>query len=157
MWRHRWVVLVASVLVAGVVFVGLSFEAKVYQATAELSVTAGQAANGQQAIQDVTPFLATTYANLAKTRPVLADAARRSRLHISEEIADARISVQTPSSIGFLELTATGPSSQDATALDSAISAALVDAVKSQQQQALQAQLAPIQSDLQQLAAQIAS
>ncbi len=157
MWRHKWVVLLSSVLVAVVVFVGLSSEAKVYQATAELSVTAGQAASGQQAIQDATPFLATTYATLTMTKPVLADAAKRSRLHISEETAAARISVQTPNNIGFLELSAKGPSTHDAIALDSAISAALVNAVKTQQQQALRAQLAPVQSELQQLAGQIAS
>lgn len=155
MWRHRWVVLLASVLVAVVVFVGLSFEAKVYQATAELGVTAGQTSSGD-AIQD-TPFLAVTYATLTKTRPVLADAAKLSRLHISEETADARISAQTPGSIGYLELTATGPSPHDAIALDNGISTALVDAVKTQQQQALQAQLASVQSELQRLAKQIDS
>jgi len=147
---------VASALVAALVFGALSLQSKVYQANAQLIVTAGQVASGQQAIQDETPFLATTYATLAQTRPVLADAAKRSGLHIDEQTASDRISVQTPNNIGYLEISATGPSPQDATALDAAISDALVNAVQIQQQQALQEQIGPLQTKLQQLANQIA-
>ncbi len=157
MWRHRWVVLGASVVVAVVVFIALSLEAKVYQANAELSVTAGQASNGQQAIQDAVPFLAQTYADLAQTRPVIANAARLSGLGISEQTAASRVSVQTPGSLGFLVLTATGPSPQAATALDKATSDALVSAVATQQTQDLQAQVANLQNEIQQLNSQTAA
>lgn len=157
MWRHRWVVLGASVIVTVVVFIALSLEPKVYQASAEVSVTAGQAASGQQAIQDAVPFLAATYADLAQTRPVIANAAKLSGLGISEQTAASRISVQNPGSLGYLVLEATGPSPQDATALDKAISQALVSAVASQQGQALQSQVANLQSEIQQLNAQIAA
>lgn len=157
MWRHKWVVLVLSVVAAGVTFGVLSGESKVYQATAQLNVIAGQAENGQQPLQDATPFLAQTYATLAQTRPVLADAARRSGLHINEDIASTRVSVLTPGGIGYLQVAAKGPTPQAATALDSAASQALVDAVNAQQQQALQTQVAPIQNELQQLGSQLSS
>lgn len=152
-WRHRWVVLVASVLVAIVVFAAFSLEAKVYEANAELSVSVGGGGSNGSSISQTLPFLASTYADLAQTRPVVADAARRSGLGISEQTAASRISVSTPGSIGFVELTATGPSLQDAVALDKGISDALVAAVQAQQQQILQ----PLEAQAQQLAAQIAA
>jgi len=155
-WRHRWLVLAASVLVAGLVYIGTSALQAVYQADAQLSVTAGQAAAGQ-GVQGAVPFLATTYQSLAKTSPVLADAAKRSGLHITEETADARTSVQTNSATGFLNIAATGPSAEDATALAMAMSNALIAAVNSQQQQALNQDTAPIQSEIAQIENQLSS
>lgn len=157
MWRHRLAVVAASLVVAVVVYGGLSLESKVYQATAQLSVISGQATSGQQPASQVTPFLAASYATLAQTRPVLADAAKGSGLGISEQTADDRISVQQPGGIGYLTITATGPSPHAATALDGAETAALTNAVQVEQQQALQSQLASIQSELNKLQAQISS
>lgn len=153
MWRHRWVVLVASVLVAVLVFAAFSLGAKVYEANAELSVSVGGGGSNGQSISQTLPFLASTYSDMAQTRPVVAAAAKLSGLRISEDTAASRISVSTPGSIGFVELTATGPSLQDAVALDKGLSVALVNQVQAQQQQALQ----PLQAQAQQLAAQIAA
>lgn len=150
MWRHRWAVLASSVLVAVVVFVGFSLQAKVYQATAEISVIVSTGASGQPVQQDI-PFLALTYAGLAHTRPVLAQAAKLSHLQISEDTAAARVSVQTPGSIGYIVLDATGPSPTAAAALDRALSVALVDEVQAEQQQQLQ----PLVNKAQQLQTQL--
>jgi polysaccharide biosynthesis transport protein len=156
-WRYKWVTLSASVLVAACVFVALSLQSKTYEASAELNVNAGQSASNSSGLQDVTPFLAQTYAQLAQTRPVLADAARRSGLHISESTAAQRISTQTPGDIGLIELSATGPSPQAAVDLARGASGALVAAVASQQRQALQAQVAPLQNEINQLTNQLNS
>jgi capsular exopolysaccharide synthesis family protein len=155
-WRNRWAVLIGSVVVAAALYGALSTEPKVYNATAVLSVTAGQAAVGNQPIQDVTPFLATTYAGLAKTRPVIADAATRSGLNIDEGTADGRISVAVSATAGFLNVSATGPSPEAATALARAMGQALPAAVTAQQQASLQALEAPIQSEIAQVQTQLA-
>ncbi len=157
MWRHRWTVLLAALLVAGATYGAFSFEPNVYQANAQVNVVAGQAANGQQSVQELTPFLAQTYETLAKTRPVVSAAVRASHLNISEGTASSRISVQNPGSLGFLVLTADGPSPDSALALDKGLTQALVNAVQVQQQQALQTQLSPIENEANQLASQIAA
>lgn len=153
-WRHKWAVLVGSLAVAGATYGITSNQAKVYQASSELTVTVAQA-NTSQGIEDVTPFLAETYASLATTRPVLQAAVRNSGLNISESTAADRTAAQTPGSAGFIELTANGPSPQSATALGRGLSQALISAVKTQQQQALQNQTASIQAYVNQLGTQL--
>lgn len=153
MWRHKWAVLIGAVVVAVVVYAVLSVQPKVYQATAELSVTA----NGQAAIQDATPFLAATYAALAATRPVDAAAAHLSGLGVSAATVQDRISVQVSSTVGYLEVTATGPSPAAATALARGMSQALVAAVSAQQGQALEEQLTTINLEITHLGAQLSA
>ena len=148
-WRRKWLIVVASVLVAVAVFLVSNSQGRTYRAQAQLNVTPGQPPNIQQPVGgDVTLFLASTYAQLGQTRPVIEDAVARSRLHISEQTAADRLNVTASSQVGFITVTATGPSPADATSLAAGEAQALSNAVTLQQNAEVQASLAPVQQQI---------
>lgn len=147
-WRHRWAVLAATVAIAILVFIVSETRPSTYQAQEQLSVSIPQTQTGQPPDQTSVVFVADTYAQMGLTRPVISDAAKRSGLNISEQTASDRISVTASTNVGFVTVSATGPSGTDATKLASAESTALVQAVKTQQAQALQSQVAPVQAQI---------
>lgn len=153
--RRRWTVLAASLVVAAVVFGYSATRAAVYQANALIGVSAGRA-TGDNATQQATVFLARNYAQLAGTRPVLADAAARSGLAISPTEAGRRLTASASNDVGFLTITAEGPSREAATSLATGAAEALMGAVASEKAQALREALAPVNDEIRALEAQLA-
>jgi polysaccharide biosynthesis transport protein len=156
-WRRRWYIVLASLLIAGAVYGFTTTRAKTYQAQAQLLVTPGQTSSNQPVSQTDTVFLASTYAQLGTTRPIIQDALQRSRLHITEQTAAKRITVSASSQVGFITVAATGPSTGDATALARGEVQALTGAVTAQQTAATSAALAPVQQQIAQLGNQLAA
>jgi receptor protein-tyrosine kinase len=101
-------------------------------------------------------FLSRNYAELSSTRPILADAALRSKLALSSAEARRRISSRAASDVGFITINATGPTPDDATRLAQATADALIAAVADEQTRALQSALAPIDSEISQVGGELA-
>lgn len=129
-WRRRWLVLGISLGVALLVFAASATRPKVYRADAVLRVPAGPATSDRFAEQ--TLFLARTYAELATTRPVLADAVRRSGLPVGLDDARRRVRATADNDVGFIRVTATGPSRPAAETLATAVTDAVLAAVAEQ-------------------------
>ena len=156
-WRRRWRVAVASLVVAAVVAAWSLSKPPVYEATTDVSVTSGRATAGESVTKDDTLFLAGTYAELAETRPVLAAAASGSGLDLSPTVVGQRLSASSSSDVGFVTISATGPSPDEASALAGAAAEALIEAVSAQQEQILREVLGPVESEIEELAAQLGS
>lgn len=158
MWRRKWLIGAIAVLAFLVVFVLTSLQSKVYQADAEISVTpAFSADTGQSASQDAATYLASLYAALGTTRPVLSEAATASHLGISEVTVQSRISVVASQTVGFITITADGASASAAQALDQALVSSLLKTVAAQQAASLASELAPVKSQIQSVSAQLAA
>ncbi|HWC39540.1 MAG TPA: hypothetical protein VG476_13470, partial [Acidimicrobiales bacterium] len=157
-WRRKWHILLATVAVTVAVYFVTDSQARTYRADAQLNVTAGKSSTDQQPPgADLTLFLASTYAQLGQTRPVIADAVARSGLHISEETAAKRLSVTASSQVGAVNIAATGPNPTEATALARGESEALTATVGAEQAASLQASLAPVQAQIAQVGNELAS
>ena len=154
-YRRRWPVLLASLLVASLAYAWSVTRPPVYRAKALISVTSGRAVSGESVTEEDTLFLTRNYAELARTRPVVADAAVRSGLPVSAGDARRRLSAQAESDVGFLSVTAEGPSPASATALATGAVDALLAAVTAQQAEALREALAPVDSEIQRLEGQL--
>ncbi|HEV3451463.1 MAG TPA: hypothetical protein VG869_09675 [Acidimicrobiia bacterium] len=153
--HNWWRILLVSAVVAGAAYAWSSQKASVYQANAFLNVTAGGSQNGTVSAKDQTPFLASTYAQLATTKPVLARAAQRSGLAISEKTAESRVSASASNGLGFVTITAKGPHPEDASRLANAVAQSLIVAVNAQQDQAIREDLAPVNQQIQGLQSQL--
>ena len=153
-WRRKWWVLLASMVIAVLVYAVFDLQQPTYQATAELQVVPGQVASSSTQSQD-TLFLAGTYAQLAMTHPVVGQAAQQSHLNIDERTAGGRLAVSASADVGFITVTAKGPTASDATALCASEVTALSATVATQQQAALQGQLASVQSTISSLSSQL--
>ena len=156
MFRRRWSVLLASLAVAGAAFGWSYSRPAVYEATGLITVTSGRALSGQNVTEQDTLFLSRNYAELARTRPVLADAVLRSTLALSTGDARQRVSSRVAGDVGFVTLSATGPSPEDAARLAQAVAEALIAAVRDEQAKAVQASLAPVESEIVQMGAELA-
>lgn len=122
-----------------------------------MSVTSGRATAGESVTKDDTLFLADTYAELAETRPVLADATGRAGLSISVATAAERLSTEASGEVGFVTISATGPSPEEASALAEGGAEALIDAVALQQEQILRDVLDPVEEEIAELGRQLAA
>lgn len=152
---QNWVrILVISVVLAAVVFLGSSTQSAQYQAKELLIVTPGQITGGQSQAQ-AAGFLAQTYAKFADTPTVVREAIKRSGLKVSLADATGRISASEVGELGFIEVRATGPSPKDAEALTRFASQALVSTVQAQQAAALFNDLLPLKLEQQQVQQQI--
>jgi capsular exopolysaccharide synthesis family protein len=156
-WRRRWYILLATLLIAGGVYGYTSTRAKTYRAQAELNAIPGQTSSSQTVSQTDTVFLASTYAQLGTTRPIITDAVNRSHLPIDESTAAGRLTVTASTQVGFITVAATGPTTADATALAQGEVQALTAAVATQQTAATNAALAPVQQQITQLGKQLAT
>src|SRR5437879_12965468 len=101
-WRRRWYILLATLLIAGGVYGYTSTRAKTYRAQAELNAIPGQTPSSQTVSQSDTVFLASTYAQLGTTRPIITDAVNRSHLPIDESTAAGRLTVTTSTQVRFV-------------------------------------------------------
>lgn len=152
---QNWVrILVVSAVIAIVVLIVSSTQAKKYQAEATVVVTPGVVTGGQSQVQ-AAAALAQTYAEYVDTPTVMRNAARASGLDLTISEASDRVSAKQIGDLGFVEIKATGPSRDDAEALGRAVSQALVGTVRAQAQAALYNDLLPIQLQRQQLQAQL--
>ncbi|MDQ3898479.1 MAG: hypothetical protein M3326_14755 [Actinomycetota bacterium] len=156
MARRRWSVLLASLAVAGLVFALSYSQAAVYDATALITVTSGRALSGQSVTQQDSLFLSRNYAELARTRPVLADAARRAKLAISAGEARRRTSSRAASDVGFITISATGPSLDEATRLAQGAADALIAAVAEEQDKSVRTAVDPIDDEIRQVGGELA-
>lgn len=145
-------ILVISVLIAMAVFLASTVQAKKYQAK-ELLVVAPGVVSGQTE-GEAASFLAQTYAKYAETPAVVRDAVKRTGLDLSVSQATDRISAKAIGELGFLEVKATGPTTQDAERLTRFTSQALVSAIQAQEAARQFNDLLPIQVERQQLQAQ---
>ena len=148
MSRRRWSVLAASLLAAGLAFAWSYTRPAVYEASALLTVTSGRALSGQNVTENDALFLSRNYAELARTRPVLADAARRAELPLSASDARGRVSARAASDVGFITISATGPTLEAATRLARGTADALVTTVDGEQEKTVQDALAPIETEI---------
>jgi capsular exopolysaccharide synthesis family protein len=156
MWRRKWRILGVALTVAILVYAHGKATAKTYASEGLLTVTSAQASAGETGGQEATLFLAATYARLAETDPVVADAVKRSGLPISVATAKHRLSSSAASDVGFLTIRATGPTPGDARKLAQAGADALIQQVTTdeanaveQRVQQLQPQIDAVQSQLQ--------
>jgi capsular exopolysaccharide synthesis family protein len=156
-WRRRYVVVLASILVAAAVYAWRSSAPPTYKADALLAVTSGRAAAGEATTQSDVLFLASTYAQLAKTRPVVQDALTRSGLRIPLSTALLLVSADASNEAGFIRLSATGPTVASATALSAGLADALTATVTKQQELRLRESLAPIEADIATVQGQLAT
>jgi succinoglycan biosynthesis transport protein ExoP len=154
-WRWRWRVLAASLLVSGIVLAWSLNLPPVYQATALVAWTPGPSAGLNDSSLDLAM---RRYQQLAGTRVVLGDAIRRSQLPLTVDQARERTEVAEPEGGGsLLALSATGATQDDAQRLAQGLARALDAAVDDQQAKALEAALAPLQRQMDEITRQLES
>jgi Mrp family chromosome partitioning ATPase len=156
-WRHRTSIAGLTVIVTVAVYLLCSLAlTKVYQASAELSVTVPANSSGQTVEQTTVLFAANTFAQLGGTTPVLAEAAKRSGLGINRLEAASRTSVTASQTVGIIMVSAKGASTAEARTLDDALTESLIATVTAQQQAALRTQVQPIVAQITALKATVA-
>ena len=148
MSRRRWSVLLASLAIAALSFAWSYSQPAVYEASALITVTSGRALSGQSVTQQDSLFLSRNYAELARTRPVLADAVRRAKLPISAAEARRRTASRAASDVGFITVSATGPSLDEATRLAQGTADALIAAVADEQERSVRTSIDPIDDEI---------
>lgn len=151
LWRRKFRILSSALLLASVVYVHSSSRTNVFEAESVLGVTA--AATDTEAA----PTLARTFAALATTRPVVAQAADRSDLRIGTSAALGRVRARAASDLGFVIVTAQGPTAAQAEALGAAVATALVDSVRSRIDQQREEILRPAVDETAELERQLGS
>jgi len=153
--HNWWRILLVSVLIAGAVYYLSGRRDDVYEATARLAVTVGNASLGD-ATRDQTVFLTETYAERAATRPVVADAVDRAQIEgLTVGEAEGQVSASESSNLGFLTISAEAPRPGDARRLANALAAALIADVAAQQNAVLEEDLAAVNREIEALSAQL--
>ena len=155
-WRRKWRVLGVAAVLALLVYARGKTLPDQFASDATLQVTAGASSNGDNPGQETTVFLAARYARLAETDPVLEDSIRRSGLEISLDEARGRVSAVSDSEVGFITIRATGPDADEAQALATAESAALVDTIARQEQAKIEQAAAVLDPQIAAVAAELA-
>lgn len=124
-WRRKWFILAGAAAVAEVVFLLLSFTVEPrYESEASLRLTVES--DGALLLDDDRVEYATrVYAELAESPAVLSDAVERSGLDIDLDEAGAAIDVEWARPPGFIDITASVASPDDAAALAEGMAAAL--------------------------------
>ncbi|HEX7165770.1 MAG TPA: Wzz/FepE/Etk N-terminal domain-containing protein [Acidimicrobiales bacterium] len=141
-WRRKWRIVGAALLLAAVVYVRSDSADDQYEASALLVVTPGESGDAATA-----EALAATYAQLSETRPVVAHAVETAKIAASP--SDARDRIQSDdTTAGFLTVRALGPSPDRAEQLAAAVADALVDRVRTRQADARDEALKPVADEL---------
>ncbi len=126
---QNWLrILIISAVLGAVVFLGSSLQSDEYQAKATLKAKPGTILPGQPESEAAT-FAAQSYAKYVDTRPVLVTALRASKLTISLSELKSRVSASADGDLGFIDVTATGPSPKEAEVVARFVSAQLIEAV----------------------------
>src|SRR4051794_9640 len=113
-WRRKWRILLATIVVTGLVFAWRNSQPRVYGAQTLLRVTPASTSNSQIPNKDDAQFLAQTYGELVTTRPVVEDSLRLANLHLPVGTALSRVAADTNSRPGFIEISAKGKSPLEA-------------------------------------------
>ncbi len=153
--RNWWRILLVSAIAAGATYAWSARKPNVYQSSSLLNVTAARSDVGALPTRDDTVFLASTYAQLATSKPVLDRAAASSHPGISEKTAESRVSASESGGLGFITIDATGPKPDDARALGNAVAQALITEVNQQEDNAIQQDLKVVNQQVQTLQAQL--
>lgn len=132
-WRRKWRVLIATIVVVGGVFAWRDTRPRVYSGSTLLSVTPARTTSSPIGSKDEVQFLCETYAALATTRPVLNAAKTAAGLPFSVGTLQQNVSTDTSKNAGFIEVNATASTAADAQAISKAVADALVAEVARQQ------------------------
>jgi capsular exopolysaccharide family len=154
---QNWLrILIISAVLGAVIFLASSLQSETYQASETLAVKPGNLNNGQTEAEAAT-FLAQTYAKYVDARFVLEPALRASKLKISLSEMKSRVSAAPSGDLGFLDVSATGPSPKEAEALARATAAQLIITVNDIGDQAHADLLGPITVERGQIQQQLAT
>ena len=153
-FQRKWQVLAVSLLVAGLVFGWRASVPETYRAVTLLNVTSARSLLGDAVTEQDALFIGQSYGTMAKTRPVVEDAVKRSGLGISFDRADRRLSVGDAQP-GYVEIASTGPSPGAAEALSQGLADALVTSVTGRQEEQLARQLRPVQDQIDSVGVQL--
>lgn len=139
----------ASVMAAAAVYSWQSSQPETVVAQSLLEVQPGSAAaaGSDMRPQDLV-FLARGHAARAQTLPVLEVAADDSGLDVTAEQVRQRLTVDVSNDNGLLLVETTGPTHDDAVALNRAAADALAERVRTEQVQRREARLAPIDAQI---------
>jgi succinoglycan biosynthesis transport protein ExoP len=148
-WRRKWRVLAAALVLAGIVYARSDAQPDEYRAEAVLSVTPGRGASAASS-------LAATYAVLAETRPVVALAVDTGKLRLGASAARDQVAAEATGD-GFLRVRGDGPSPRRAEQLAAAVSEALVSTVKARQEVARADVVGPATNQIADLERQLGS
>jgi Mrp family chromosome partitioning ATPase len=132
--RHRWRILLGTVLMAGVFFVRAHTQPEVYAATARVTVVPGQVAAGQ-ADAGATRRMTLAVADLVTSEDVAGRAADDVEAESAATVR-ARIDARAVPDSGAVVITARGGTATDAAVLAQAVAERLVDAVVADQEAA---------------------
>ena len=134
-WRRRVPILLLSLLIAGLVYLWSSRQAKIYQAASQVNVD--PAAEGPNPEQSAL-LAARTYAQLATSTPVLQDAIRAADLPMNVNELRGKLKVSTSSAVPVITITSKGDSTTQAIEMNAAVGHALVDKVEADQERRAQ-------------------
>jgi capsular exopolysaccharide synthesis family protein len=154
--NNWWRILLVAILVGAGAYVFSSQRSDVFEATAELSITPGQRSSFP-ITRDETVFLTDTYAARATTRPVIERAITDGHLNVQLGDATDRVAAKSSGDVGFMAITAEGPTGTAAAKLANALVAALITDVRAQQDQILADDLETVNKEIDQVAAQLAT
>jgi capsular exopolysaccharide synthesis family protein len=154
-WRKRWRVLGIAFVIAVAVYLHSKSLPEVYSSDASTAVTSARA--GDVGGQDDALALAKNYAHLGATKPIVADAVKRSGLKISVDEGVSRIGLAASTDVSWVTVHANGPTPSDAKALASAEAAALIAAVSEDQTQQVESAVAELQPTIDALNSQLRS
>lgn len=146
-WRHRWIVLGASILAALIVIGVRSAADETYEARARLILIGDQAGIDAGRPENVM-FVARTHAARAATPAVLSAAAAAEGGSLTPDQVDARTTVTLSAEDATLTVLATGSDSSSAVALADALAESLVEHIADREQRSRAEQLAPIDEQI---------
>jgi Mrp family chromosome partitioning ATPase len=126
-WKRKWVVLALSLAVGGGVYVWSGQKPKVYASSAVVDTLAGATEGGNAPSPDIANIITSRNAALVGTTSLQRRAIQSSGLDISTAVAASRLATVTSGNPGFLEITATGPTPQEARDLARGAAQALVE------------------------------
>lgn len=149
-YQRKWIVVLASLVVALLVFGWRSSQPKTWGATALIDVVPSGAQQGDAVTEQDALFTSKSYAELATTRPVLARAGAALQPPLGLDTVERRVKASSDRA-GFIDIIATGPTSESASRVADALSQALVDTVANRQNEQTTALLRPAQAQIAEL------
>jgi capsular exopolysaccharide synthesis family protein len=155
-WRYKLRIGLASIVIAGAVFLVSGTRPEVYAASVTMNVEPSRAVAGEAVTTDQVRLLVRSYTELVGTRTVLADAAEQSGLGISAGAVRDRVSVDPAGDTGYFDIEATGPSPDDAEALADAVAAVLQERLAERHADAVAAAVGPLERQIAELEARLA-
>ncbi|MGI9595870.1 MAG: hypothetical protein ACR2QK_06905, partial [Acidimicrobiales bacterium] len=127
-WRYKWFLIGAAVVIAEVTFVLLSMTDARYEAESSLRLTL-RSESGISLDEEEAEYASRVYSELAESPRLLAAAIENSDLTLTNSEAAELLEVNWAQPPGFIDVTASGPSGEDAAALADGMAEALVTAV----------------------------